>query len=357
MTKKIYSIAAAVLSLFLVAGCDTDPEAVTLIGAYEKSDSYYAALREWKEKKDHLLCFAWYAAYAPVEGVSGYKDPASYGERIIGLPDSMDIISLWMGIPSNDPESESYAPTAYADWKYVREKKGTLFVAPTIVRFNRTITLRDGTEYDLTQNRTDEGIRVFAQYLVDQVLDNDLDGLDLDYEPDNSDGRFLTGNNMVKFVQYIAQYFGPQGIYPDKLLIIDFFRDNPPAGTIEYANYFIRQAYGPQGDNGSDAQLDADFQSAGCPIEMYIVTENFGENAATGGEEYTDEFGNTESSYGGRMTSMEGQTRWARRRGAAGYGAFYIDRDYFGDAGPYGWTRRAIAIANQPEDEFNSFYE
>jgi hypothetical protein len=67
---------------------------------------------------------------------------------------------------------------------FVRKVKGTRFVAPTIVRMNHKITLKDGTEYDLSQNHNDEGIKVFGQYLVDQVLDADIDGVDLDYEPE-----------------------------------------------------------------------------------------------------------------------------------------------------------------------------
>ena len=55
----------------------------------------------------------------------------------MGLPDSMDIVSLWMGVPSNDLYQIQYAPIAYTDWKYVRKVKGTRFVAPTIVNFNR----------------------------------------------------------------------------------------------------------------------------------------------------------------------------------------------------------------------------
>src|SRR5688500_14652389 len=62
------------------------------------------------KKTNHTLCIGWYAAYAPIAGATGYKDPASWVERIMGLPDSMDIVSLWMGIPSNDPAKSSYAP-------------------------------------------------------------------------------------------------------------------------------------------------------------------------------------------------------------------------------------------------------
>jgi hypothetical protein len=41
----------------------------------------------------------------------------------MGLPDSMDIVSLWMGIPGNDSTKSGYAPIAYADMRNVRSAK------------------------------------------------------------------------------------------------------------------------------------------------------------------------------------------------------------------------------------------
>src|SRR5438128_1938213 len=72
---------------------------------YTYDEQYYQNLRDYK-KTQHTLCFGWYADY---RNGAGYLDPASWGLRIKGLPDSMDIISLWSGIPSNDPkDSTSY---------------------------------------------------------------------------------------------------------------------------------------------------------------------------------------------------------------------------------------------------------
>src|SRR5690606_19837354 len=120
---------------------------------------------------------------------------------------------LWMGVPSNDPNDpqNDYGPLPYADLRYVREKKGTRFVIPTITRMDHVITLRDGTQYDLAANKNDDGIKVYAQYLVDMVLDHDLDGVDLDYEPA---GDWLQGDRFTKLVEHIAQYFGPMSPNP-----------------------------------------------------------------------------------------------------------------------------------------------
>ena len=233
---KIKTTIFLLLATYLLVGSScVKQEALEIQKPFTYDEKYYENLRAYK-KTNHTLCFGWYADY---RNGAGYLDPASWGLRIIGLPDSMDIVSLWSGIPSNNPQSgDSYGPVAYEDLHHVRKVKGTRFVAPTIVRMDHVITLKDGTKYDLSQNKNDTGIAVYAQYLVDQVIDADIDGVDLDYEPA---GDWLQGDNFTKMVKYIGQFFGPKGKDPSKLLIIDFFSQVPPAATGEYADYFIRQ--------------------------------------------------------------------------------------------------------------------
>jgi hypothetical protein len=255
-----------------------------------------------------------------------------------------------MGIPSNDSTKSSYAPIAFADLKFVREKKGTRFVVPTITRMNHVITLKDGTLFDLSANRNDSGIIVYAQHLVDMVLEAELelDGVDLDYEPA---GDFLQGSQFTKFVQHIGKFFGPKGSRPDKLLIIDFFNQAPPTATGEYANYFIRQAYS-QGTGGiqtaSNLQNYYNTVQAAVPPGKFIVTENFGDFSENGGTPFTEANGNLYTTDGSRMYSLEGMARWNPTQGKkAGFGAFYFDRDYYSATGvPYYNVRRCIQIAN-----------
>ena len=333
-----------VLVLLSAIGCIKD-KALEIQKPYEYDEQYYANLRAYK-KTEHTLCFGWYADY---RNGAGFLNPASWGHRIAGLPDSMDIVSLWSGLPSNDSsDGDSYGPVAYADLHYVRKVKGTRFVAPTIVRMDHVITLRDGTEYDLTQNKNDAGIDVYAQYLVDMVLDADIDGVDLDYEPA---GDWLQGDNFTKLVKYIGKFFGPKGSDPTKLLIIDFFNQAPPTATGEYADYFIRQAYS-QGTGG--IQTAANLQSyyntvqGSVPPGKFIVTENLGDFPENGGTPFTEANGNLLTTDGSRMYSLEGMARWNPTQGKkAGFGGFYFNRDYYSKTGiPYYNMRRCIQIAN-----------
>ncbi|RXF69707.1 glycoside hydrolase family 18 [Arcticibacter tournemirensis] len=347
MKIKLMGLLSFIISVFALAGCDADVESLEIQKPFTYDEQYYANLRAYK-KTNHTVSFGWYAAYAPIEGVGGYKDPASWGERILGLPDSIDIVSLWGGIPTNDPNDSKYAPVAYADLRFVREKKGTRFVVPTIVRMNHVITLKDGTEYDLREHQNDEGIRVYAQQLVDDILDYDLDGVDLDYEPE---GDWLQGENFLKMVQYIGQFFGPHpdAKYPDKLLCVDFYNALPPAGTEPYVNYFIRQAYTQGFTEHSASRLQGYYDQINwAPPGKFIVTESFGTMYENGGSPFTEADGNKLTTDGTPMYSLEGMARWNPTQGKkGGFGAFYFDRDYFSKTGiPYYNVRRCIQIAN-----------
>ena len=112
------------LLTFVVSGCDTDIEPEVIQAANTYNEEYYQNLREYK-KTDHAICFGWYAGYTS-------EASPSQGLHFTGLPDSLDIVSLWSGIPSNNPAyvetsyyNERYLPTAYEEMNYIRTVKGT----------------------------------------------------------------------------------------------------------------------------------------------------------------------------------------------------------------------------------------
>src|SRR5262249_37425943 len=148
------------------------------------SDEYYENLRTYK-KSDHQICYGWY---------SDYSQTFSYGMHFLGVPDSIDIISLWGGIPSlkQNDSFAAYNPAAYNEMKFVREVKGTKMLAVKIIRMQaETWTTLDST-----------GIIEYGKYLLRMVTANDLDGLDMDYEPNN--GQFvdyLSGSKLTILVK------------------------------------------------------------------------------------------------------------------------------------------------------------
>ncbi|MCD8072804.1 MAG: glycoside hydrolase family 18, partial [Alistipes sp.] len=198
MKKSLIIISAL---LFLMA-CNTDVDNVVVndVIEYDEDSEYYVNLRKYKES-DHAICFGWYAAYTN-------EASPSAGNHFTGLPDSMDVVSLWLQIPSNNPEytetsyyNERYLPTAWQEMQYIRRVKGTKVVICKICHL---------TTSGFPLN--DEGMREYALWLVRCVLRNDLDGLDLDYEPTGQTfgTDYIIGDKFLEFVKIIGEYLGPQ---------------------------------------------------------------------------------------------------------------------------------------------------
>ena len=152
--KKILTMVLAALPLL---GCDRNVEKLHIQNirsmAIEDSvnDQYFVNLREWK-KTQHTVSYVYFARWAPAEGaVSLYIEYNSMRPRLMSLPDSLDIVNLWMGTPMKqeytdacfygnvtDPETGEvkrgplhtydYSPYAYADLEYCQKVKGTRFV-------------------------------------------------------------------------------------------------------------------------------------------------------------------------------------------------------------------------------------
>jgi hypothetical protein len=331
MKPKILNILFVFMTIAALKSCDTFPEAEMIQNPYKIDPLYYENLREYK-KSDHTVFYGWYAAYGNKEGVqASYKQSASWGEHIAGLPDSMDFCSLWMGIPTAEGN-----PIAYEEMRNSREIRGIKMLMPHIVKVE---------SYD-TLEKSPAGLQKYANYLVNLVLENDLDGLDLDYEPGSSDYLY-NKSNFDTLVRYCGQQLGPMSIRPDKYLVVDYYNYQPPAGVEPFINFLVNQAYTQGTTSTSAATLQSRYNSVSwCPSKKFIVTENFGDWWANGGSPFTEADGNTLTTNGGRMYSMEGMARWNPTQGKkGGFGAFYFDRDYNNVPGYYN-VRRCIQIAN-----------
>jgi len=325
-----------VLACFTACKKQTTPEALEIQKPYTYSDQYYTNLRAYK-KSDHQIFYGWFAAYSHREGVlAEYKKSPSWGEHIAGIPDSLDFCSLWMGIPSlkQNDSLTNYNPIAYEEMRRAMDVKGIKMVVPEITRMEKYKWLE----------LSDKGIIDYGNYLIKMVNDNNLDGLDLDYEPD---GDWITGANFVKLVEHIGKSFGPKSSNPNKYLIVDYYTLTPPAAIEPYINYLINQAY-TQGTTTSSASfLQTRYNLVSwCPAKKFIVTENFGEWWENGGSPFTEADGNQLTKSGNQMYSLEGMARWNPTQGKkGGFGAFYFDRDY-NSGRPYDYVRRSIQTSN-----------
>ena len=328
MKIRKYVPALLVAASGMFAACNTDIETISVQNPYTYSDLYYQNLRDYKAS-DHSVAFGWFAQY-------GQEN--SPGIRFAGLPDSLDICSLWGGIPAEGTQTRE-------EMRFVQKVKGTKMLCVAITRidaetdehdfkkaYNEAKAMPYGEERDKAINRA---IEMYAEYFLDQVFLNDLDGFDADYEPE---GDFLAGNYFVYFMQYLAKYMGPNPDitkeerlkliqerygteYTDtnKMLCVDSPGD-PSSALQPIVNYYMKQAYG----GGT---------STNWPIEKVVFCDNMGDG------------------WSGTMESMYRQARYqpgnGKRKG--GFGAFFIHRDYNvheNNPYPYKRFRECIQIQN-----------
>lgn len=310
----------------MFASCDTDVENATVVGPTTYGPQYYKNLRDYK-KSDHAIAWGWFA---------DYTQSTSLATRFLGLPDSLDICSLWGGIPSDDSThvDTHYLPEVYREMKYVQEVKGTKLVVPTIIRIRTRPEFYDSIW--VKQSDPQAAMRAYAQGLLRPIFENGLDGIDMDYEPE---GDPLSGGNLDYFVEYVGQFVGPMAspdstfTYPDgftikgnpnMLLCIDYYGSAPSGNTNKYTNWYVNQTYG--GSPGGQP-------FGGCPAEKMVYTENVGDNWK-------------KPECGKLLTYARYQPATGRK---GGFGAFFMHRDYINTGygcSNYANMRRGIQIQN-----------
>ena len=310
----------------MFASCDTDVENATVVAPTTYGPQYYKNLRDYK-KSDHSIAWGWFA---------DYTQSTSLATRFLGLPDSLDICSLWGGIPSDDSThvDTHYLPEVYREMKYVQEVKGTRLVVPTIIRIRTRPEFYDSIW--VKQNDPQAAMRAYAQDLLRPIFENGLDGIDMDYEPE---GDPLSGGNLDSFVEYVGQFVGPMAspdstfTYPDgftikgnpnMLLCIDYYGSAPSGNTNKFTNWYVNQTYG-----GSPGRVPF----SGCPTEKVVYTENVGDN--------------WKAAECGQLLNYARYQPSTGRKG--GFGAFFMHRDYINTGygcSNYANMRHGIQIQN-----------
>lgn len=272
---------------------------------------YYQALREWKEA-------AWDERGLPTRSLSYifFSDYGSMAYRFADIPDSVDVINLWGGCPK-------LGSLDYMEMQACREVKGMKVVGCRITRicendgkwgmqaeipaymeayqqYKETHAGDEGiTDQELEDGamkagnaalRADiakpkeyigdypEWIVYAADLLLNEVWEYNIDGFDLDYEPE---GDPLSGSNFDKFVKYMATQIGPQSGNDGTLLIIDKNAGYSSCSNLaKYCNLWVYQKYGSL--DGAAPATQSDFPSNLNPDNGWvpcqvITTENVGD--------------------------------------------------------------------------------
>lgn len=313
----------------MFAACDTDDETVEVQKPYTYDPMYYQNLRDYKAS-DHSIAWGWF---------SDYTQSISPATRFLGLPDSLDICSLWGGIPGTDTTlvDAKYLPEVEQEMRFVQQTKGTKLVVPTIVRIRNFKDFYDSIW--VAKGDPEEAMRQFGGYLLAQIFYNNLDGIDFDYEPE---GDPLSGSNFSYLVKWVGKFVGPMAsdtcrytaklartrwvtlknsagrdslaketYYddyeivgdPTKLLCIDYYSATPNSDTEPYTNWYVNQTYG-----GSPGRVPFN----GCPTEKVVYTENVGDN--------------WQAAECGQLLNYARYQPSTGRKG--GFGAFFMHRDY-----------------------------
>jgi hypothetical protein len=166
---------------------------------------------------------------------------------------------------------------------------------------------------DLSSNQSEEALRAYARWAVDTIVKCNLDGVDFDFEGWNSGNMYIVADECNK-------YLGPDGKWPEKLFIIDYFGGSPGTECDPYVDFYVKQAYSQQG-SGTGA--------GGHPDEKTVYCESFGQQPE-----------------GGQILSY---ARWEPDSGhKGGCGAYYVERNYYHTTNgvPYEAIRKAIQIMN-----------
>lgn len=294
MKKGILAIACATLAAWAISGCSDwmTPERLYKPEENIHGDDYYAALRAYKES-DHVKCFGWFSSWTALG-----TDMKNY---LIGLPDSMDIVSHWLPV-------ESYAePLSEAQKKDLAamEKRGTkvlfcLFFKDLGFRMTPGVQTAENAnpseEYKALMRETwgwyerqydgsaeaDAAIAKYADAMAKYVIDNGYAGIDFDYEVNYGErGNIVESTKALHvFLTALSKYFGPKS-GTGRLLVVDGEPQTLAAESGPLLDYYIIQAYSCSGDGNLDSRFNglyskfSSVEDEATVLRKLIWTEDF----------------------------------------------------------------------------------
>lgn len=378
--KNILAVSA--LALTTLASCSkwTDMEIQHPVDLTKPGhdEAYYKALRDYKNS-DHQIAFSYYSAWTGVG--------TNMQSSLMGLPDSVDLVSLWGGW-KNPTEAQ------LKDLRAAQQKKGLkAMICFLVLDMGAGVTpdpteaekaaLKEGESWThkywgWSTAQTPEGkaarraaVVKYANAICDVIEKYGYDGFDIDAEPtyshpfstnyemwrmDREDG---VSTLMTLFIETLGKRIGPMAETEagrKRILAVDGEPDALPPTHAKYFNYFIIQAYGDGVGYGNGhfqgmlrAYKDVLSVEEICKKSIFVV--NFESGATRGGQAGLGQILN----FALQNPVVDGVTY---RKG--GVGAFRVDLEYAIttpdvvngiDMSPvkglsYPWWRRAIQLMN-----------
>ena len=358
--KTLLWLAAATMTLTACSDwTETEIKNPTDLTATNKSETYYAKLREYKNS-DHPKAFGWFGNWT--------GDAAMLNNSLKGLPDSVDFVSLWGNWRNlNDKQKR--------DLQFVQQVKGTKVLMCFIVMdIGDQMTpplpadkAKAGTTWkewrkefwgwgDSNESRI-AAAEKYANAICDSIDKYGYDGFDIDAEP-NFAQPFATDKEMwneqgvmTAFVQTLSKRIGPKS-GTNKMLVVDGEPDALPESLGDHFDYFILQAYNTYSDEQLNSRLRTQiehFKNTLTPEQVakkIIVCENFENYAAMGGVDFRTKQGNV-------IPSLLGMAYWQPTYNGqtfqkGGVGSYHMEYEYGQSSAQttYPWLRKAIQIMN-----------
>ena len=378
--KNILAVSA--LALTTLASCSkwTDMEIQHPVDLTKPGhdEAYYKALRDYKNS-DHQIAFSYYSAWTGVG--------TNMQSSLMGLPDSVDLVSLWGGW-KNPTEAQ------LKDLRAAQQKKGLkAMICFLVLDMGAGVTpdpteaekaaLKEGESWThkywgWSTAQTPEGkaarraaVVKYANAICDVIEKYGYDGFDIDAEPNYShpfstnyemwrmDREDGVSTLMTLFIETLGKRIGPMAETEagrKRILAVDGEPDALPPTHAKYFNYFIIQAYGDGVGYGNGhfqgmlrAYKDVLSVEEICKKSIFVV--NFESGATRGGQAGLGQILN----FALQNPVVDGVTY---RKG--GVGAFRVDLEYAIttpdvvngiDMSPvkglsYPWWRRAIQLMN-----------
>ena len=358
--KTLLWLAAASMALTACSDwTDTEIKDPTNLTVTNKSEEYYAKLREYKNS-DHEKSFGWFGNWT--------GEAAMLNNSLKGLPDSVDFVSLWGNWSNlNDKQKK--------DLEFVQKVKGTKVLMCFIVMdIGDQLTppipadkAAAGTTWkqwrkefwgwgDTNASRI-AATEKYANAICDSIDKYGYDGFDIDAEP-NFAQPFATDKElwteqgvMPAFVKTLSKRIGPKS-GTNKMLVVDGEPNALPDSLGDHFDYFILQAYTTTSDYELNDRLAVQinhFQnkmSAEEVAKKIIVCENFENYAAKGGVKFTTKWGTT-------IPSLLGMAYWqptydGKTYKKGGVGSYHMEYEYGQSSAQttYPWLRKAVQIMN-----------
>lgn len=329
MKKTINVVLAGAASLFAVVACSdwTTPEANNyepegVEGAIHGED-YYENLRAWKASRTYdekgvanrPVSFMWFSDWSP----SG----ANMNTQMMGIPDSVDFISLWGNWKNLTEEGK-------ADLKKMQTIKGTkvllCFIVDNIGAQITPYKMTADNKYEINGKIFEEekdavaefwgwygghpdskyddpakmegAIRKYARAIVDTVAKYGYNGFDYDLEPSYGHGGNIASyadRNQI-FLDELSKYFGPKS-GTGNLLCVDGEPHKLTSACGEMLDYFLLQAYNDGSYSEIDWRIEQLFKTFGGVLPkskivgMTVLNSNFESYGTTGGPDFSPRTG------------------------------------------------------------------